>query len=495
MILDRPVQAIKRVNFLADPSSDRPDWAGRNGNYIRNRNYYQARSYQSDLGGIEFCVCPMPRFGRTGGRETEASGAILVPEIIVDSFTLTARWIFPVAGPSLKNGTITLRGERIVAIEPHGMRGADLDLGDGAILPGLVNAHTHLDLSGLKGKLPPSQDFIQWIRGVVQHRRNLTPEQLAGDIQMGLAESLKHGTTLIGDIAGQGLSWPFLANAPLRAVVFFELLGLPTNRAEQTAREAQLWLKEHPATSTCRPGLSPHAPYSVRASLFEAACQLAQADQIPLATHLGETPEELELLKHRRGPFLDFLSELGVWDPQGLVHTLEEVIDYGHLLSFLVIHANYLKSSQLVQANRKMTVVYCPRTHAAFGHPPHPFRDVLAEGGRVALGTDSLGSNPDLNVLAEARFLRRSFPGLPGDQLLRMITLSGAEALGWDQETGSLVPGKSADLVVLPLPPKDERDPHDLLFESDSCISRVMWRGSWIDEHEPPSSRSSREQN
>jgi cytosine/adenosine deaminase-related metal-dependent hydrolase len=305
---------------------------------------------------------------------------------------------------------------------------------------------------------------------------------------MGIAECLKYGTTLVGDIASQGLSWPYLTQAPLRAVVFFELLGLPQNRAEQAAKDAQAWLNEHPCTPTCRPGLSPHAPYSVRASLFEAACQLAQAGQIPLATHLGETLEEFELLQNRRGPLVEFLSELGAWDPEGLVHAPEEVINYGRLCSLLVVHGNYLKPSQLAHSDRKMTVVYCPRTHAAFGHPPHPFREILAQGGRVALGTDSLASNPDLNILAEARFVRKSFPDFPSDKLLRMITLSGAEALGWDHETGSLDPGKSADLVVLPLPPNDESEPHDLLFESDSSVSKVMWRGSWIDEQEPASS-------
>jgi cytosine/adenosine deaminase-related metal-dependent hydrolase len=412
---------------------------------------------------------------------------ILVQKLIVESLTLTARWIFPVAGPPLKNGTITVRGEHIGAVEPHGMRNADVALGNVAVLPGLVNAHTHLDLSGLKGRLQPSQDFIQWIRAVVQHRRSLTPEQLASDTLRGISECLKYGTTLIGDIAGQGLSWPFLAKAHLRAVVFLELLGLPKHRADQATRDAREWLNEHPATPTCRPGLSPHAPYSVRASLFEAACQLAEADQIPLATHLGETPSELELLLHRCGPFVDFLSDLGAWDPEGLVRTTDEVIDHGRSVSLLVVHGNYLKPNQLVHPNRKITVVYCPRTHAAFGHKPHPFREVLAAGGCVALGTDSLASNPDLSMLEEARLVRHSFPDFPGDQLLRMITLSGAEALGWDQETGSLVPGKSADLVLLPLLPNDEPDPHNLLFESDSCISKVMWRGSWIAEQEPTS--------
>jgi cytosine/adenosine deaminase-related metal-dependent hydrolase len=108
----------------------------------------------------------------------------------------------------------------------------------------------------------------------------------------------------------------------------------------------------------------------------------------------------------------------------------------------------------------------------------------------VALGTDSLASNPDLNLLAEARFIRQRFPDFPGDQLLRMLTLSGAEALGWDQETGSLAAGKSADLIVLPLPARDVEDPHQFIFESDLPVTRVMWRGCWVDENHLVSSSS-----
>ena len=132
-------------------------------------------------------------------------------------------------------------------------------------------------------------------------------------------------------------------------------------------------------------------------------------------------------------------------------------------------HRVLLRSLQLpairtTAFRRTQSIVYCPRTHAAFGHPPHPFREFLARGVRVCLGTDSLASNPDLDILAEARFVHRRYPDFPGDALLRMVTLSGAEALGWADEAGSLEPGKSADFVAVPLPDRDAADPHELLF-------------------------------
>ena len=148
---------------------------------------------------------------------------------------------------------------------------------------------------------------------------------------------------------------------------------------------------------------------------------------------------------------MPFLQELGVWAPDGLAEDADHVLRmFNGLSPALFVHCNYLRTDAPVPSNG--SIVYCPRTHAAFGHPPHPFRDFLKRGVRVALGTDSLASNPDLDLFAEARFLHQLYPDLAGATLLRMATLSGAEALGWDDETGSLDAGKSADLVVLAIP-------------------------------------------
>ncbi len=392
-----------------------------------------------------------------------------------ETWTLTARWVFPVAGPPLERGVVTVAGERISAVEPHGARRADVDLGDAAVLPGLVNAHTHLDLTGMRGLAPPSPDFTGWLRQVIAHRRGRSPEQVRADITVGLAESLRSGTTLLGDISGDGGSWDALADAPLRAVVFREMLGLPQERASGAWERLDRWLASRAATPTCRPGVSPHAPYSVRASLFLAAATRG----VPVAVHLAETAAEQELLVLRRGPFVPFLRDLGVWAPDGLAEDTAHVLRLlNGLAPTLLVHGNYLPPDAPLPANA--SVVYCPRTHAAFGHPPHPFRDLLARGVRVALGTDGLASNPDLDLLAEARFLHRLYPDFPGERLLRMATLAGAEALGWAGEAGSLELGKSADLIVIPLSSQEEDEPHRLVFASDRPVSRVLFRGRWV---------------
>jgi cytosine/adenosine deaminase-related metal-dependent hydrolase len=389
--------------------------------------------------------------------------------------TLTARWVFPVSGPPLEGGTVTVRGDRIEAVEPRGTRTADEDLGNVAVVPGLVNAHAHLDLSGARGLIPPTDPdhFTDWLRGVIAYRRTRTPEQTQADIRAGLAECLRSGTTLIGDIAAEGQSWGALAEALTRAVVYYEIIGVTEDRAAETRINLIRWDSHTREGTDCRKGVSPHAPYSVQGPLFKSWASAGR----PLATHLAESPAELELIRDNSGPFEPFLREFGVWMPDLLAPSLEAIIRRTrHAPAVALAHCNYLPPNADIRSNQ--SIVYCPRTHAAFGHPPHPFREFLARGVRVCLGTDSLASNPDLDVLAEAKLVRERYPDFPGDALLRMVTLSGAEALGWAGEAGSLEPGKSADLVALPLPDRDAADPHELLFASIG-ERRTMFRGEW----------------
>lgn len=275
------------------------------------------------------------------------------------------------------------------------------------------------------------------------------------------------------------MSWPVLAASPLRAVVFYELLGLTRARAHQSWSQACAWIRSHGATDDCRPGLSPHAPYSVRAALFRAAANLSSQQKIPLAIHLAETPDELDLLRLHSGRFVDFLSRLGAWEPQGLAGSPEAVVHLAEKADrVLFAHCNY--QTPAMTLTPKSTIVYCPRTHAAFGHTRYPLDAFIAAGNRVALGTDSLASNPDLSMLAEARDVRRQYPDMAGADILRMATLAGAEALGWEGVTGSLAEGKSADLVVIPLSAENTADPHEAVLDGPQPVQAVMCKGRWV---------------
>jgi cytosine/adenosine deaminase-related metal-dependent hydrolase len=402
----------------------------------------------------------------------------------LESVTYTARWIFPVAGPPLSRGSVSVRGGRIEAINEPGVRAADLDFGNSAIVPGFVNPHTHLDLSGARGRIPPTdpQHFTDWLRRVIEYRKSRTNAQIEDDIRQGLAECLNAGTTLLGDISAGGTSWDVLDAAPIRSVVFRELIGISLWTSLDAYFNTNAWLSERPVSATCRGGLSPHAPYSVRKSLFTTCGHLSASRRVPCAVHYAESPAEAELVQHRRGPFADFLHGLNLWEPEAIVDSHDEfldAVDFGQ--STILVHGNYLEETARLPRNG--TLIYCPRTHAAFGHAPHPFRKFLARGLRLGLGTDSLASNPDLDILAEARFLHEREPDFPGDALLRSITLSGAEALGWADETGSFEVGKSADFVVVPLPNRDAADPHKLLFAVDAPAGarRTLFRGTWRD--------------
>lgn len=392
-----------------------------------------------------------------------------------DEQILSARWIFPATSEPLSRGTITIRGDRIISVDPHGNRTPDIDFGNAAIIPGLVNAHTHLDLSGMRGLTPPTSDFVAWLRGVIAHRRERSPEQSAADIQAGLDECLRFGTTLIGDIAARGSSWDALVRAPVWSLCYHEILGLPGNRVHAVWSELCQLMNEHPDTPNCRVGVSPHAPYSVHRTLIEAAARLW-----PVCIHLAETEAELELLEKHDGPFVPFLRDLRVWDSAGLAPSVDWVAwKISRAPSALIAHGNYMSPAMPIRSN--VSVVYCPRTHAAFGHPPHPFREMLVRGIRIALGTDSLASNPDLDILAEARFIHEQYPDIPGEQLLRMATINGAEALGFGMTTGSLEAGKSADLVMVALGNGEAVDPHVRLFADEliRTARRTMWRGRW----------------
>ena len=389
--------------------------------------------------------------------------------------TYTARWILPVSGPPLECGTITVLGEMLESVDPAGARTPDEDFGEAIILPGLVNAHTHLDLSGAAGLTRPvsGESFPDWLSRVIDFRRTRTTAQTDADIQRALMESLQCGVTLIGDIASGGASWRHLANAPCRAVVFWELIGTSLERFESAWHTAILATATQPDTPTCRWGRSPHAPYSVHKRGYELAARVPGLSAI----HLAESRDEIELVSDRTGPFVPFLQNLGVWEPDGLIRGPREFLIARPEQRLLVVHGNYLPGDTPLTANQSIAI--CARTHAAFGHPPHPFCEFLARGVNVCVGTDSLASNPDLDVLAELQELHRSYPDVPGETLLKMGTFNGAKALGFDDVCGTLEVGKSADFVVLPCDSTD--DPHGALLTGDfpPANRRAIFRGQW----------------
>lgn len=388
--------------------------------------------------------------------------------------SLRAGWLFPVVTPPLANHVLRWADGVIVGLEPDHGQQVEYAFPDAAVLPGLVNAHVHLDLTHLADRCPPTPDFTAWLRMVIQGRRSSTQEETARGIQQGIAAALASGVTLLGDIDGGGYSERWLANQPLEAVVFKEMLGLAQARAAAVQAETESWLSQ-PCPPNVGRGLSPHAPYSVHRDLWSWVAQRTE----PVATHLAETREEGELLRDHAGPFVPFLRELGVWEDNALLPDLMLLLRTA-ARPWLIAHANYWSADDLAVLARHH-VVYCPRTHAAFGHEPHPFAAMLLTGVNVALGTDSQASNPDLDLWQEVRFLWSRWPAaLPPHELLAMATRRGALALGHPLR-GILAPGSPADFIVMPLTAV-EADPFACLFASTGAGRRVCVQGQWLEE-------------
>jgi aminodeoxyfutalosine deaminase len=393
-----------------------------------------------------------------------------------------ARFVFTAAGPPLRDAVITLAGSRIASV---GKRRADksaVDLGNAAILPGLVNAHTHLEFSDLKAPLGShGMNFADWIRAVVAYRRRRTDAKRQAASWTGMAESIRFGTTTLGEIATAG--WPleaFACDVPSspESTVFLETIGLRRNRFQASLDAAKEHLA-HTAKRGIRIGLSPHAPYTVSPEMVRRLAALSTVAAVPLAMHVAESPEELELLRTGKGPLRDMLVKLDAWDPKA-VPTGSSPLDYlrmvRHAHRALVIHGNYLTDEEIafIGANsQRLSVVYCPRTHAYFKHAPYPLGKLLKAGITVALGTDSRASNPDLNLFSEMRHVANHHSVAP-QKIVAMGTLDGARALGRDDELGSLERGKRADLAVIRLPDAPTRDPYELLFDRRSFVETTI---------------------
>ena len=405
---------------------------------------------------------------------------------------IRARQVFSGCGPVLENGTVEISGGRVTAV--HDRPGpVDIDLGNTAVIPGLVNAHTHLELSDLAEPLQPAVPFTGWLNAVISHRRarigtgaapgrGAAGQANSSAVARGLAECCRHGTTTVGDIVGPEWSDPGPAGLGPRVVAFRECLTLASERIPSQMQVARDHVSTQPG-ATLR-GISPHAPYSVHPELFHGLIDLGIASGVPLAMHLAETKEELELLARGTGPFVEFLSKLGAWRSDVLSpgsRPLDYLRELSRVRRALVVHGNYLAEDEIdfLAGHPGLSVVYCPRTHAFFGHPRHPWRRVIERGVNVALGTDSRASNPDLSLWNELLFLRRRAADFPPAELLALGTSAGARALGLEHETGALAPGLAADLAVVEFPPGSANDPYAALFHPHSRMIACACSGNW----------------
>lgn len=406
---------------------------------------------------------------------------------------LRARVVVPVSQPPIDNGAVFISRGRIRTVGPwrelRRLSARALDLGSVALLPGLINAHCHLDYTGMAGQFPPPRRFTDWIKQITTAKGLWTDAEFAASWQRGAAMLLRTGTTTVGDIEAVPDLLPAQWDAtPLRIFSFLEMTGIRSRRApravlqEALDRIAKL---KHPRS---RAWLSPHAPYSTLPELLKLSARTSRRRRWRMTTHVAESDQEFEMFVHAQGHMHDWLernernnTDCGHGSP---VQHLERC---GALSSnLLAIHVNYLAPGDAdLLGQRGVHVVHCPRSHAFFRHQAFPFEALTASGVNVSLATDSLASveqphrqQVELNLFAEMRAFARQFPHVPAETILRMATLNPARALGLGGKLGELRPGTRADLIAVPLPNRVE-DIFTALVHHPGPIAASLIEGRW----------------
>lgn len=387
-------------------------------------------------------------------------------------------------GPPIRDGHVTVAGSRLLRVAAEPLPGEEVrDLGNCLLLPRLVNSHTHLEFSSLSQPLAAAEGFPSWVREVIKWRQLREQDSGGGRsaqvaaIAQGSAECRARGCGLVGEIAS--FPWPMEGYSGLPvAVVMLEQLGILPAQAEERLASVRGRLADLSGSDLIL-GLSPHAPYSLSRELFEGLWQLASDRGLPVAMHLGETREEIAWLEGEANGFTRLQERLGVPAPRQWRPQLRELLgQLAQLERSLIIHGNYFRPGEweLLAAHReRMSLVYCPRTHRHFGHSRYPLPELIAAGVRVVVGTDSRASNPDLDLLAELRLIRKLYPEISPAEVLRMGTVEAAEALGQAERWGALCPGASSEVLLVPGPEGEVGDPAGWLLESEVSPQLLNW--------------------
>ncbi|MEZ0267807.1 MAG: amidohydrolase family protein, partial [Phycisphaerae bacterium] len=363
---------------------------------------------------------------------------------MVEQVLITAAQVIPMGAPAIDDGAVLVEGGivRAVGARRDLMRefgGARVHaLGEAALLPGLVNAHTHLEMTLLGPPPGHAETFVDWVLTIRARASAVTDwERLTREaVGEGVRQCLACGVTCVGDIANNiHTTRAALATSPIRGVSFGEVLGM-ARRTGQFAHRLSAALDRSFERPGLVAGIEPHAPYSIDLELYRKCVEAARKQGLAICTHLAETPDEAEFLAAHAGQFKRLWDRLEAWDDSvtrfagGPVRAMKEVglLD---VPGASLAHANYVDDEELeLLAGGRASVIYCPRTHAYFGHPEHRLRDMLSAGINVAVGTDSAASSPDLNLLEELRVIYRKHADLPPSAIFELATLRAARALG-----------------------------------------------------------------
>jgi cytosine/adenosine deaminase-related metal-dependent hydrolase len=375
-----------------------------------------------------------------------------------------ARWVLPIASQPIADGTVAESNGVITYVGPRSGAppGEDYDLGNALILPGLVNTHTHLELTVMRGFLE-DLCFSDWI-GKLRRSRNevLSPEMLLDSARLGILEGLLAGVTTYADTCSSGVVIRAMKELGVRGVMFQETFGPDPAAADAAMTELDRRVAEllGEQTDLVKLGISPHAPYTVSDDLYAAAGRYAASKNLPLAMHVAESREEHEIVVDGAGDFAAGWKKRGIAvEPRARspIALLEKLGLLGR--RSLLIHCVRLDAADIASiANHDCAVAHCPASNAKFGHGVAPILSLLAAGVRVGIGSDSVASNNRMDLLDEARLavlmhraVAERHDAFGARDALRLATLGGAAALGIEDRVGALEPGMDADLACFRL--------------------------------------------
>jgi 5-methylthioadenosine/S-adenosylhomocysteine deaminase len=372
-----------------------------------------------------------------------------------------ARWVLPITQPPIENGTVVEDDGLITYVGPRAGAppGKERDLGESILMPGLVNTHTHLELTAMRGFLEDCR-FTEWIDKLRQSRNEvLSDEMLLDSARFGIVEGLEAGITTYADTCSSGVAMRAMNEIGVRGIMYQEVFGPDPSQADTAMRELRDRIEKlgTEQTDLVTLGVSPHAPYTVSDRLYDEAAQFANSRALPMAMHIAESEQEYEIVANGRGDFANRWRKRGIAVDKRARSPIDLLERHGALeRGPLLIHCVRVDAQDIeIMARHRCSVAHCPASNAKFGHGIAPVLPLIAAGIRLGMGSDSVASNNRMDILDEARLAvllhraaTRRHDAFGAHQGLELATIGGARALGVDSRTGSLEVGKDADLAA-----------------------------------------------
>jgi len=397
------------------------------------------------------------------------------------------RTLVTMDGTPIDNGAFTVDGSRFREIGAareilRNHTDPVVDLGHAVVMPGLINAHCHLDYSLMRGAILSARSFSQWVGRINALKRSLADNDYLRGTQLGLQELRRNGVTAVLDIVATPQNLPLLPPPPIRTWSFLELIDVrPRPWIEEIAFGSWLFFSEH-GERLGGFGLSPHAPYTASAKMYEIALECSRMLNLPITTHVAESREEYDMFAEGRGQLYDFLRKLGrPMTDCGSTSPLRHLIENGLINQHCIVaHLNELDDRDLELLGgekwRNLQIVHCPKSHRFLHHRRFPLEALMERGLNICLGTDSLASNDSLDLFSEMRTAKKVYPTLSARDLLEMVTIRPARALKLERSLGRIAPGYFADAIAIPFSGATE-DAYEAIVQAKGPIKWMMING------------------